>query len=287
MKATRYSLFGIPYCFCFFLVLICVFVVPVQATAEGMKAKKAEARSIQLIENGNVVFQLDFKSFEKEANYADEPFGFSSLEAESLWRFLVGKNSRLRREPKDMKFMGASFASLGQGTYLIEHDAFYHARPNRNELVQLTTALPPGNFELGEIRRLPNNKFWLLLSGSNYDHDVLSQVYDALFFEKMPDASYAITSAHVAGFACRGYENQQLDGLCGDGADPTLEYPALTSAALVNKLVIKDANNDGKEDIIIYITEQNCKTKKMLKKEKVFINRETHFIEKSPTRRRQ
>ena len=157
-----------------------------------------------------------------------------------------------------MRFGLGTFAKLGPDSYLIQHYLFFYARPKQNILTELTTGLPIGNYDLGKIRKLGKNKFWVLLSGSDYNHDVGSQIYYALIFEKMPDNSFVAKSAYIAGFDARGYEDIQRDGLCGGNDDPDSGYPALESAAIVNKVIIKDVNHDGKEDVIFYTTEQNC-----------------------------
>lgn len=93
-----------------------------------------------------------------------------------------------------------------------------------------------------------------------------------------------VRSAHIAGFASRGFEDIRRDGLCGDNTNPEL-YPTLDTAAYVNKLIIKDINHDGKDDVIFFTTEQNCKTKKVQKKQRSFMNIGDRFIEKGRTSR--
>ena len=84
--------------FCFYIILIAAFIFPSPAIAETQKkVKKIPAR---LVEDGDVAFELDFESFEKERDFLDEPFDFSSAEAEELWKFLVSKNLILKRPPK-------------------------------------------------------------------------------------------------------------------------------------------------------------------------------------------
>lgn len=148
---------------------------------------------MRLVEKGDVSFELDFESFEKERDYLDEPFDFSSAEAKELWDFLVSKNPHLKKKTKDMRFNLGSFAKLGSDSYLIEHYAFFYAQPKQNILTELTANLPRGNYELGEIRPLGKNKFWAFLSGGDYNHDVGSQIYYALFFKKRPGNSFSCT----------------------------------------------------------------------------------------------
>jgi hypothetical protein len=227
---------------------------------------------------------LEFESFEEEKDFLDEPFAFSSTEAEELWTFLMSKKPDLKKEPKDMNFEQGSFAKLGSDAYLIQHYAFFYAQPKRNMLTKLTAYIPMGNCSLGKIRKLGNNKFWLLLSGGDYNHDLISQIYYALVFEKKPDNSFTARSAHIADFQSRGFEDAQRDGLCGDTTDPDSDslYPTLESAAYVEKIIVKDINRDGKDDVIFHTTEQNCKTKKIRQRRRTFLNIEDSFIEKAP-----
>jgi hypothetical protein len=265
-------------------ILIIAFIFPTQAIAQRMTQKKVERTPARIVENDNVLFELDFESFEKERDFLDEPFDFSSAEAKEVWDFLVSKKPHLKMEPKDMRFHLGSFARLGLDSYLIEHYAFFYVRPKQNIFIELTTNLPPGNYDLGEIRKLGKNKFWLLLSGSDYKHDIASKIYYALIFEKKPDNSFWVQSVHITDFACRGYDDEQTDGLCGGNDEPNSVYPVLESAADVNKFIVKDINHDGKDDVIFYTTEQNCKTKKKQKRKRTFINMGNRFVEKVLTR---
>jgi uncharacterized protein len=240
------------------------------------RLKKGPKQNISLVEHGNIVFELDFENFQKQRVFSDEPFAFSSAEAQELWMFFVSKESHLKREPKD-----GTFAKLGPDSYLIQHYAFFYAQPKRSILTELTDPLPLGNYDIGKIRRLATNKFWSLLSGGDYNHDVGSQFYCALVFEKEPDGSFVARSEHIADFAFRGYEDAQRDGLCGDNTDPdraTL-YPTLKSAAHVDKVMVEDVNHDGNDDVIFYTTEQNCKTKKIRQRRRAFQNMGNSFIE--------
>ena len=246
------------------------------------KGPKEKPRSF--LENGKTAFELDFESFEKEKDFSDEPFAFSSNEAKELWTFLVSKEPNLKIEPKDMRFNLGSFAKLGPDSYLIRHHALFYAQPRENMLTQLAGYLPPGNWDLGEIRRLGKDKFWLLLSGRDYNHDVGSEEYHALIFEKKPDSSFAPRSVYIAGFVSRGFEDAQRDGLCGDKTDPDLAplYPTLESAEHVDKVNVLDVNRDGRDDVIFHTTEQDCRTKKIQTRKRTFLNMETCFVEENP-----
>lgn len=191
MKIKVHILSCIQICFC--LILIFALIFPSLAIAQRMTQKKVEKKPMRLVEKGDVSFELDFESFEKERDYLDEPFDFSSAEAKELWDFLVSKNPHLKKKTKDMRFNLGSFAKLGSDSYLIEHYAFFYAQPKQNILTELTANLPRGNYELGEIRPLGKNKFWAFLSGGDYNHDVGSQIYYALFFKKRPGNSFSCT----------------------------------------------------------------------------------------------
>jgi uncharacterized protein len=243
------------------------------------RTKKAGKQSSSFVEHGNIAFELEFESFEKQKDFRDEPFAFSSTEAEKLWTFLVSREPGLKKEPKDMRHGLGSLARLGSDSYLIDHYAFFYAQPKQNVLTQLAGYLPMGNYGLGQIRKLGKDKFWLLLSGGNYKHDVGSQIYYALIFEKKPDNSFAARSAHIADFEFRGFEDAQRDGLCGDNDEPDSWYPRLDSAAYADEVIVKDVNHDGKDDVIFYTTEQNCKTKKIRKRQRTFLNMGDSFIE--------
>jgi uncharacterized protein len=136
------------------------------------KIAKGERDHISLVDDGKIAFELDFEQFKKERDFRDAPFVFSSAEAEKLWTFLVSKQPELKVERKVMGSESGSFAKLGSDSYLIQHYAFFYARPKQNILTELTPSLPMENYDIGKIRRLGKNKFWLLLSGGNYDHDV-------------------------------------------------------------------------------------------------------------------
>lgn len=240
-------------------------------------AKKAIKNPIRIIDSGKEAFELEMLSFEKEKEFLDEPFEFSSTEAEELWNFLVQLEPHLKKDPKEMKFMGGSFARLGSDSYLIEYYAFYFAQPHQGKLTKLTTSLPIGNYDLGEIRKLGQNMFWFLLSGFDYHRDIASKIYYALVIEKKSDGLVVAKAFPIADFAEYG------EGLCERDSDPDLDYPTLQSTAHVNNYSIKDINSDGREDIIFLVEEQNCKTKKTRQYQRVFLNQENEFVEKSLT----
>ena len=240
-------------------------------------AKKAEKRPIQVIDSGNGGFEFEMVSFEKEKDYLDEPFEFSSADAEELWDFFVLKEPHFKKDLKDMKFSGGSFAHLGSDSFLIEYYAFYFAQPKQGKLTKLTSPLPLGNYDLGEIRKLGKNKYWVLLSGGDYNHNTGTSMYYALVFEIQPDSSVIAKSLNIAHFQEYG------EGLCDDNIDNDLGYPNLESTTHVDNYSIKDINHDGREDIVFFVKEQNCKTRKIRQRQRVFLNLENGFIEKSLT----
>jgi uncharacterized protein len=238
------------------------------------RTKEAEKQRTSFVEHGNIAFELEFESFEKQKDSRDEPFAFSSTEAEKLWTFRVSREPGLKKEPENMVYGLGSFAKLGSDSYLIQDHAFFYAQPKQNILTELTAYLPPGNYSLGEIRRLGKDNFWLLLSGANYKHDVGSQIYYALIFEQKPDNSFAARSAYISSFEFRG------SGLCGDNDEPDSWYPRLESAEYVDDVMVRDVNRDGKDDVVFHTTEQNCETKKTRKRQRTFLNMGDSFIEK-------
>jgi hypothetical protein len=52
----------------------------------------------------------------------------------------------------------------------------------------------------------------------------------------------------------------------------------------LDKYEIRDVNYDGREDILFYVTEQNCKTKVIQKRKRIFLHVGECFIEKGSTK---
>jgi len=72
--------------------------------------------------------------------------------------------------------------------------------------------------------------------------------------------------------------------MCENSMDPADGYADLESAAFLDKYEIRDVNYDGREDILFYVTEQNCKTKVIQKRKRIFLRVGECFIEKGSTK---
>lgn len=213
---------------------------------------------------------MEFIPFQKETCCLDDPFEYSSREAESLWAFIVLREPRLSTAWGENSLRnGGSFANLGKNGYLVFLDAFYFAEPKENRLAQLTKAWPPGTPEEPEFRRIGSNRLWALISGTELSHGVYKSSYYAIFIEFDSLGTPSVSSIELLSI------HETYDGLC-EGGDV---FKVTDVATHVDSQEIKDVNSDKLEDIVFQLEQQDCKSKLRQKLSRIFINSGNSFIE--------
>jgi hypothetical protein len=261
---------------CFLLSCHLALAHPAMASEPKQQSKKTAKKTIP-VTDGFDKFALDFQSIQKEKDFLDDPYEFSSAEAEELWRFLVSKDPYLDKLREKGGYLG-SYARLVSDGYLIERYAHYFARPKQGILIQLTGNLD--DYDPVKLRKNCDGTYWALVHGVMYRDGILYEDFYNFVFDRQPDASVIIRSFSIISFTRHGAD----EAMCENPMDPAEGYTGVEVATFVDKYEIRDANHDGKEDIIFYVTEQDCKTKVIRRRELVFLRVESCFIEKGVTK---
>ena len=76
--------------------LLSPYVYSTQAIAESLEPRITAKKPLHVAKKADAGFELDFDGFEKEKDFLDEPFDFSSKESETLWNFLISKKPHLK-----------------------------------------------------------------------------------------------------------------------------------------------------------------------------------------------